>query len=184
MEHHLITKARIVAEAAHQGQFKKNGGASFITHPLAVAEILHRHRFDPELIAAGLLHDTVEKTELTHEDILGMFGEKIAAIVHGCTDPSASGTWKERKSRHVSSLVTASREVKIVACADKLHNLQIIAEELEQFGDTVWERYAEGRQSREWYYRTLVECFSSAPNSLKTLALFREFLVAVQSLFG
>jgi len=184
MEHHLIIKARTVAEAAHQGQVKKSSGDSFITHPLAVAGILTRHRFGPELIAAGLLHDTVEKTELTHDDIHEMFGEKVAAIVSGCTAHSDTGTWKERKGRHISFLKTASRDVKIVACADKLHNLQIIAEELERVGDTVWERFAEGRQSREWYYRTLVECFSSAPNSLKTLALFREFLVTVQSLFG
>lgn len=184
MKHHLITRARTVAETAHQGQFKKISGAPFITHPLAVAGILNRHRFGPELIAAGLLHDTVEKTELTHEDIHGMFGEKVATIVYGCTDHAVNRTWKERKSRHVSLLKTASYEVKIVACADKLHNLQIIAEQLEQFGDNVWERFVGGRHSREWYYRTLAECFSSAPNSLKTLTLFQEFLLSVQSLFG
>ncbi|MCJ7679613.1 MAG: HD domain-containing protein [Candidatus Aminicenantes bacterium] len=180
----MIIKARTAAEEAHKGQIKKSSGAPFITHPLAVAGILTRHRFGPELIAAGLLHDTVEKTELTHEDIFQIFGEKVAVIVHGCTDHSDTGTWIERKVQHVSFIKTASRDVKVVACADKLHNLQIIAEQVEQFGDNVWERFVEGRDSREWYYRTLVECFSSGPNSLKTLALFKEFLFTFQSLFG
>ena len=80
----LVQRAYRVAEEAHREQ-KRNSGEPYITHCLAVANILTDLRVPPEVIAAGLLHDTVEDTEVTIEDIRRDFGEIVASLVDGVT---------------------------------------------------------------------------------------------------
>ena len=80
----LVQRAYRVAEEAHRGQ-KRNSGEPYINHCLAVAQILAELRVPPEVMAAGLLHDTVEDTTVTLEDIRNDFGDVVAALVDGVT---------------------------------------------------------------------------------------------------
>ena len=80
----LIQHAYRVAEEAHRGQ-KRNSGEPYINHCLAVAQILAELRVPPEVMTAGLLHDTVEDTNLTLDDIQRDFGDTIASLVDGVT---------------------------------------------------------------------------------------------------
>src|SRR5512143_2942758 len=83
-ERELIQRAYRVAEEAHRGQ-KRHSGEPYINHCLAVASILADLRVPPEVIAAGLLHDTVEDTSVTLNDLRRDFGETIAILVDGVT---------------------------------------------------------------------------------------------------
>src|SRR5690606_19773960 len=80
----LILRAYRVAEKAHEGQ-KRASGEPYINHCVAVANILAEMRITPEVVAAGLLHDTVEDTDLTLKDIRQDFGDEIAMLVDGVT---------------------------------------------------------------------------------------------------
>src|SRR5512138_1162272 len=83
-ERELINRAYRVAEEAHKGQ-KRHSGEPYISHCIAVASILADLRVPPEVVAAGLLHDTVEDTSITLNDIRRDFGQTISVLVDGVT---------------------------------------------------------------------------------------------------
>ncbi len=125
----LITKAYHCAIKAHGGQ-KRFSGEDYITHPLAVANILMELRADGETIAAALLHDTVEDTTLTLEQIKVEFGPKIAFLVDGVTK---LGKLKyQGLERHVESLrklfVAMAKDLRVILIrlADRLHNVRTL----------------------------------------------------------
>ncbi len=80
----LIMKAYNYAKKSHEGQ-KRMSGEEYIVHPLSVAYILADLRLDDSTIASAFLHDVVEDTKITHEDIVNEFGEEIAEMVEGVT---------------------------------------------------------------------------------------------------
>jgi len=111
----VIQRAYRVAEEAHRGQ-KRNSGEPYINHCLAVAQILAEMRVPPEVLAAGLLHDTVEDTTVTLNDIRNDFGDVVASLVDGVTKltnlPRVS-----RDDQHAEKAVSANGEVKAKASA-------------------------------------------------------------------
>ena len=80
----LLQKCYVYSAKVHQGQLRLSGEA-YLTHPLAVAEILAKMRLDPVTVAAGLLHDTVEDTLASEEELREQFGDEITDIVAGLT---------------------------------------------------------------------------------------------------
>ena len=147
-----------VAAKAHAGQARKGTDIPYISHPYAVGMMLARAGYSEEIVAAGILHDTVEDTDLTLEWIRDNFGERVALIVEGCTEPRHRWeAWETRKAHTLEYLRTAPWEVRLVACADKLRNLRSIAADLEVAGEGVWERFTRGRAKQEWYYRGLAD---------------------------
>jgi (p)ppGpp synthase/HD superfamily hydrolase len=125
----IVNRAIEFAAKAHRHQVRKGTDTPYITHPYAIGLMLTRAGFDPEVVAAGLLHDTVEDTDVTPEDILEEFGERVASIVEGASEPNRGARWEERKEHTIEYLRTAPYEVRAVACADKLHNLTTIADD-------------------------------------------------------
>ena len=158
----LIDKALQIASVAHEGQYRKNTKTPYIAHPVAVGMILQKAGYREEMVAAGILHDTVEDTDLTMEDIEREFGKEIAIIVEGCSEPDKSLSWEERKEHTIEFLKTASEEIRVVACADKLHNVRSIRQDVEQSGEGVWSRFKRGKKQQEWYYRNVVESLGYA----------------------
>src|SRR4030042_864514 len=152
---HIINQAIEVAARVHQKQFRKGTDIPYITHPYAVGMLLLHAGCSEEIIVAGLLHDTIEDTSLTLEDIRALFGERVAGIVKGCSEPDRSLSWEVRKLHTLEYLRTAPIEVRWVACADKLHNIRTIIEDFHKVGDLVWNKFHRGRKEQEWYYRGL-----------------------------
>ena len=150
-----IEEAIEVAAEAHQGQYRKGTDTPYITHPYAVGLILMEAGYSDAVIIAGILHDTVEDTDLTLEYIRERFGDAIANIVDGCSENKAL-RWRARKTERIEALRTASLEICIVTCADKLHNLRTIISEYDLIGDTVWERFHGGVEDQAWYYRSIL----------------------------
>lgn len=152
----VIEKALRTAGQAHEGQYRKNTNIPYIIHPVAVGMILMKSGYENPLIAAGILHDTVEDTVLTLMDIEKLFGTRIAGIVDGCSEPDKSLPWEVRKKHTIEFLKTASIDIRAVVCADKLHNIRSIIDDYSQLGDQVWDRFNRGRKCQEWYYTNMV----------------------------
>ncbi|MEP7357992.1 MAG: bifunctional (p)ppGpp synthetase/guanosine-3',5'-bis(diphosphate) 3'-pyrophosphohydrolase, partial [Anaerolineales bacterium] len=131
----LIEKAYRVAEAAHEGQ-KRASGEPYVQHCLNVALILAELHLPPAVLAAALLHDTVEDTALTLDDIRGDFGEEVARLVDGVTKlaqlPRVSKEGNTPIDRHTESLrktfLAMSDDVRVVLIklADRLHNMRTL----------------------------------------------------------
>ncbi|MEH7235084.1 HD domain-containing protein [Bacillus sp. JJ1562] len=175
----MIEKAIIVASRAHDGQYRKLTKIPYITHPLSVGLILMKINSRKELVAAGILHDTVEDTELSIEDIKDGFGDEVAALVNGCSEPDKSLPWEARKEHTISFLRTASEDTRTVVCADKLHNIRSIIHDYEDQGEEVWRRFSRGKEKQEWYYRSVIESLGHAT----TIPLLEELKKEVDRLF-
>jgi (p)ppGpp synthase/HD superfamily hydrolase len=176
----VIEKALQVASLAHEKQYRKRTRIPYIIHPVAVGLLLMKAGYDDDLIAAGILHDTIEDTDLTLVDLEVSFGKKIAEIVAGCSEPDKSLSWKDRKEHTIEFLKTASEEIRVVACADKLHNIKSIRRDYEQQGNEVWERFNAGKHQQEWYNRNIVKSLGA----LSTFNLLKELQVEVDRLFS
>ena len=125
----LIHAAFVYAEAHHRGQNRKDG-SPFITHPLAVAQIVAQElHLDSESIAAALLHDTIEDTDATHEDIARTFSPTIADIVEGVsklTRVQAASKAEEQMENLRKMLLAMSKDIRVILIkmADRLHNMR------------------------------------------------------------
>ena len=125
-----IIKAYRFGESAHEGQFR-NSGESFFIHPVNVAMILADLNMDTATIIAGLLHDVVEDTKITHEILVEEFGEEVANIVDGVTKLKLLKykTKQENQAENLRKMVLAmSKDIRviIVKLADRLHNMRTL----------------------------------------------------------
>lgn len=126
-----ITQAYKVAEKAHEGQLRTSGDP-YITHPLAVAAILLDYCMDTDTICAALLHDTVEDTDVTLDELRKKFGEDVALMVDGVTKiglvPLVSK--EEQQAENIRKILMAmSKDIRviIIKLADRLHNMRTLA---------------------------------------------------------
>src|ERR687897_932517 len=127
----LLAEAYAVAHAAHRGQVRKSG-EPFVYHPLATADVLAELRLDPTTIAAALLHDVLEDTGVTKEELSERFGDDVAEIVDGVTKLKRlpSGNLEEAQAESLRKMIVAmSRDVRviIIKLADRLHNMRTLA---------------------------------------------------------
>ena len=126
----LILSAFAAARDLHSGQDRKSG-EPYITHPLAVAHILAGYGMDAETVAAALLHDTVEDTELTLEAVVDEYGETVAALIDGVTklDRVRFSNREDQQAATIRKMVMAmARDVRvlIIKLTDRLHNIRTI----------------------------------------------------------
>lgn len=126
----LLTKAYDFADKAHQGQ-QRQSGEPYLRHPIEVAKILTELKLDPPSVAAGLLHDVVEDTHYTPEDIQAEFGETIASLVEGVTKigkivfKNAQEKQAENFRKMIISM-SADIRVLLIKLADRLHNMRTL----------------------------------------------------------
>jgi guanosine-3',5'-bis(diphosphate) 3'-pyrophosphohydrolase len=126
----LLRRAFELARSAHEGQLRKSGEA-YITHPVAVTQILADYGMDQATLAASLLHDTVEDTPVTLEQIVSDFGEEIAYLIDGVTklDRIEYGTREQAQAATIRKMVVAMAEdlrVLVIKLADRLHNIRTV----------------------------------------------------------
>lgn len=125
-----ITQAYKVAEAAHEGQLRTSGDP-YITHPLAVASILLDYCMDTDTICSALLHDTVEDTDITLEELRKKFGDDVAVMVDGVTKIGLVplNTKEEQQAENIRKILMAmSKDIRviIIKLADRLHNMRTL----------------------------------------------------------
>ena len=159
----MIDKAITFATKAHEGQFRKGTKLPYIVHPLEVGVIVSRMTQDKEVIAAAILHDTLEDCkEVT-------FGERVAEIVKAESEEKG-GSWNERKANTVKRLKEEkASDMKLVALGDKLSNARSLKRDYQMIGDKLWERFnMKDKRQQAWYYRGLCD-------SLKDMENFPEY---------
>jgi (p)ppGpp synthase/HD superfamily hydrolase len=119
------------AAFAHDGQKRADNITPYIAHPFSVGLILLEHGFSEEVVIAGILHDVVEDTKYTLEDIEKKFGQRVAQIVQGVTEDKQITSKEERFKFYLSVLKKSDNEVKAVRAADMLHNRRSVLKELD-----------------------------------------------------
>lgn len=167
------------AKEKHKNQTRKITNEPYIKHLYDVAKILEENGCSPEVVISGILHDTIEDTNTTYEEIEDKFGKKIATIVLGETENKAL-EYKERKQERITALKTASFEVKLVKCADMLANITDIEASLNLFGDEIWNFFNAPKQTIAWYYTSM---FSSM-NELAHLNMHKALKNKISTIFG
>lgn len=175
-----IEQAIVFAASAHHGQARKATETPYIVHPFSVAMILQQEGCSEAVVMAGLLHDTLEDTDRTYEDLVRSFGTHVADIVQGCSEPDKTKSWEARKQHTIESLKTASEEVCLVVCADKIHNLRSMNTEFGRLGDDLWRRFKRGREKQEWYYKAVADVLFER---LGGHPLYDQFIQEVRQLF-
>ena len=172
----LLDRAIIFAVKAHAGTERRGKGFPYIVHPMEAVEIVATMTPDQELLAAAALHDVVEDTSYTADDILREFGPRIAALVAAESDVVVEGpekdSWRFRKQAAIDRLAKASRDAKMVALGDKLSNMRAIARDYAVKGDELWKIFhAPHPSDHEWHYRGLADSM----RELEDTFAFKEF---------
>ena len=144
------------ATKKHSGQFRKATAIPYILHPLEVLQILYSIRADVNLLIAGVLHDTVEDTDTTLDEIRELFGDDVAMLVSSNSEDK-SKSWDERKSHTINELMVADARVKKLIMADKLSNIRSIAYDYAVSGDALWTRFNAPKEKQAWYYDGIVD---------------------------
>lgn len=176
----IIEKAEAFATKAHEGQFRKSDGAPMVTHPIRVANMLRSAGFPEEVVIAGYLHDTVEDTEVTFEDIEREFGAEVRYIVTGNTEDKDK-SWMERKKHTVEALKTAPLSIRALVVADKLDNLSSLAFALDEVGEDIWKSFKYGRTENAWYFQSVLASMY-APHEDIAPSDYPEFFLVYQML--
>jgi (p)ppGpp synthase/HD superfamily hydrolase len=154
-------KAMVYAACLHEGQARKETKVPYIAHLLAVCALVLENGADGDVAIAALLHDAVEDQggRITLGAIHRKFGERVAKIVEECTDSfeTPKPPWEGRKAQYILRLASASAGARLVATADKLHNVRSILIDYRQIGDEIWKRFKRSKDATLGYYRRVTE---------------------------
>lgn len=157
----LVSRAATFAAERHDGQRRKDGVTPYIVHPRGVMEILRRELgvTDPDVLAAGLLHDTIEDTRTDYDDLLERFGPRVADLVSELTKDKRLPE-KEREDEYFARLAGAPLEAKLCKVADTVYNLR----------DSTPVLLPKARKKAE----RLLGIFKGSPGLERALALLRQ----------
>ncbi len=181
----LLDTAIIFATNMHKGQFRKGTKIPYILHPLEAAAIVGTMTTDDEIIAGAALHDVVEDTDTTVEQVRELFGDRVAELV-ACESEdkrenlSAQSTWKIRKQETLNHLKTAPVDVKMITLGDKLSNMRAIHRDYISVGDKLWDRFNQkDKNEHHWYYQSIADCLTE----LKDFQVYKEYCKLVRKTF-
>ena len=136
----IVRSALILAREAHEGQTRNaSGGRPYIDHPVAVAERLAELDRSDEVLAAALLHDVVEDSELEVEDIRSQIGQRVAEIVDALSDDEAIESYEARKGEHRRRVEAAGPDAWAIYASDKLTNIEMLRDAYVRQGEGVAE---------------------------------------------
>ncbi len=158
----LLDTAFAFANLAHADHARKVGGAPYICHSMQVAGLVLEFGGNANQAAAALLHDVVEDTATTLDDIEDAFGKRIATIVDELTDtlesdtPDAKSPWAVRKRQYLDRMVTISDDAALIAGCDKLHNLTGIVDSLRMTGPSALDDFS-APDKVIWFYSEALE---------------------------
>lgn len=170
---------------AHAGMFRK-GGAPYIVHPLEVAVIASTMTQDEDVLCAAVLHDVVEDTPATLQDIVDAFGERVGELVGAETEDKhrerpPEDTWYMRKRDSLEVLRSCDdRDVLILWLADKLSNMRSFVRMHEVSGNRLWEAFHEkDPRIQAWYYNSIAQ----ATSELSDMEAWKEYSFLLDKVF-
>ncbi|MBQ9602531.1 MAG: bifunctional (p)ppGpp synthetase/guanosine-3',5'-bis(diphosphate) 3'-pyrophosphohydrolase [Paludibacteraceae bacterium] len=189
MDTELLDRAIVFAVQAHHNSERRGKGFPYIVHPMEAVEIVATITPDQELLAAAALHDTIEDTDVTVEQLREAFGDRIANLVHAESDQidgklfdgkNEEETWHARKQAAIDRLAKAPHDAKIVAMGDKLSNMRAIWRDYQTKGDELWNIFhVKDKASHEWHYRGL----AASLKELEDTFAYQEFVRLIDEVF-
>ncbi len=174
------------ATHAHQGAVRKGTGIPYIVHPIETMELVASMTDDEDVIVAAVLHDVVEDTACTLDEIQQHFGKRVASLVSLESEDKREGqnktaTWKIRKQEALEREKTAPREAKMIMLADKVSNMRSSLQDFRKEGDHIWAKFnMKDKKEQEWYYRSVADVLVE----LKDETIYQEYLEMLEEVFG
>jgi (p)ppGpp synthase/HD superfamily hydrolase len=177
----LLEHALRVAAFHHQGQVRKGGQLPYIIHPTSVAMILAQNGYEDDILAAALLHDVLEDTNCTEEQLRQSFPVHIVEWVIHLSEikQDAQGEkipWKLRKQMHLERIRSSDWQVRAVKLGDKIHNMQSIVFDLVN-GIDAWSVFNAPPEEVVWYYREALDACNPDAEQLKPLVKIARRLI-------
>lgn len=183
----IFDEAIRFATNAHSGMYRKDSKTPYMLHPMEAAAIAGSMTNDINVLAAALLHDTVEDTAVTLEDIKDHFGSRIAELVKSETEDKREElppdmTWQIRKEESIEELRnTDDIGVKILWLSDKLSNMRSFYRIHNERGDELWQDFNQTDPAKQfWYYNTIAELLSD----LKGFEAWQEYRWLINKVFN
>ena len=180
----LVADAVAFAAKAHRGQVRKGTSTPYIVHPMEAAAIVATMTSDPAVIAAAVLHDVIEDTDYTADDVRRLFGPDVLALIEGDSedkrqDRPAAETWEVRKQETINYVKNrADVREKMIVLADKLSNLRAICRDLAAAGPRLWDRFNQKDPTKhKWYYAAVI----AACAELSGTEAFREAVDLIEN---
>ena len=182
-----VTKAIEFAARAHDGMMRKKDKTPYILHPLEAAVIVGSMTDNRDVISAAVLHDVVEDTDITIEEIEENFGARVRTLVESETEDKRADlppedTWRIRKEESLEELKNCGdTDVLMLWIGDKLSNMRSFYRIWKNEGDAMWQSFNQKAPSQQkWYYTTIAELTSS----LKEFSAWQEYSELVKIVFG
>lgn len=173
-------KAKLFAYKVHKGMKRKGKDTPFTYHLELVNKILKTLTNDDNILAAGWLHDVVEDTPITLEELKKEFNDKVCYYVELETEDK-SLPWKERKLNQIKELKENKSEVVFIAYSDKIANLTEMANDYKILKDELWNRFNRGKDEQYWYYLEFYKIFCY--NELIDKEHLKEYEMLLEKLF-
>ncbi|MCL2675371.1 MAG: HD domain-containing protein [Firmicutes bacterium] len=174
----MIHEAIEFAAIMHDGQKRKGTNTPYIVHPMEVMYYLVLEGADKDTVTAGILHDVVEDTPVTIDEIESRFGRPVAELV-GYETEDKSKIWAERKKETILRLKDAPEGAMLICAADKLCNLKSIYSDMKTDED-VWARFTGDRARSRWYYSGIID----ALEPLKERFVYTRLVYYFEQVFG
>ena len=160
----LLCQATRLAAQAHDGAYRKGGRAPYLLHVMETAEIVGTMTEDEDVLAAAVLHDVLEDTSVTEEELRETVGGHVTELVLAVSENKrreqpAEMTWRLRKQESVERLLKEPRlEVNMIALGDKLSNIRALQRDYGILGEQVWERFNNKSKAEQgWYYQAVTD---------------------------
>ncbi len=183
----LLCQATRLAAEAHDGACRKGGDLPAILHAMETAQIVSTMTADEDVLAAAVLHDVLEDTALSEEELRQTVGSHVTDLVLAVTEDkrpaqSAAETWQIRKQESVERLLGERRlEVKMIVLGDKLSNIRALQRDYDLLGEQGWERFNNRNKADQgWYYQAMTD----ALQDLNTYPAWRELSSLVWEVFS
>jgi myo-inositol-1(or 4)-monophosphatase len=176
-----LQKAYEFSASAHKGQFRKGTKIPYFSHIITTMNYAFELTDDIEILQAAILHDTMEDTDVSFEELEREFGTRVAKLVEQETENKRTElppdvTWEIRKREGIEHVKDGNRDIKMIVLADKTANLESVVREWRVVGDKIWEKFNQtDKRKQEWYFRSMREQLSEFEGT-KAIERFDEFL--------
>jgi len=155
MNTHRLETAISFAMHAHHGQTRKGEDTPYVVHPLSVSLLLAQYGFDEDVVIGGILHDVIEDTDASLDDIAELFGDSVASLVasvsHNETLP-----WIDKKKYYIELVRVGGEGAKAISTADKIANAESLLQSYAMVGPALWERFNAGRDKKLWFEHAML----------------------------
>jgi len=157
----LLEKAHRLMLKAHGQQVRKTDGSPYVVHPMMVAKKLARLNFHDEVIAAAMIHDVLEDTDITEQQLRQELGDEVVDIILPLSE-NKKLEWEERKKKYITDVKNAGHATKAVSIADKIHNLESVIETHKTMGPAIWTKFNRGKEQKMWFEKEMLKSFQES----------------------